>query len=397
MKRKILITFCLIAVGFLFELKAQAYYYYPKSYYYYNRYYGYYSYETYDYTPYYFSQTLGFVSGIYNDYMRDKQKKEEEAKAAEQMKQRITQMKDYYASIGKYAETVRDGWHEVTIIGGGEFIDTRKVYVQNNRVTKMYADEWIENPIASAGPIVNCRTGVQLKGKDASQVLLDVYFINYLGDQSVLAEPPLTPGKVVFSAINKAYGEYYIQFQDALFGPFKNKFKYNYLVGCNEESAMNISCKPGRYKIKAVVKRGGADNGYQSVFEIDVKVGEGECRTIQLNEFGLKNTTPFLKSADEYKKGKVAFCTNIKKYNMLYVEIDGNVVGPFVKKYSKKMTSAQLLECAVKIEYKPGTYTYRILKDKGYSYTTATELYQEIKSGEITIKEGDYEIVPILK
>ncbi len=246
-----------------------------------------YSYRTYSHTNYYYyHQYNGYdlAGDMFNSYQADKQKKELEAK----MRAKVQQIKAYYETLGEYPQTVADGWHNVVILAGDEFIDDRKVYVEKNKITRVVYDDWYEVELSFSGPIKSGKTGLQVKnGVGAEQGLLEAYFINYIADPESRATPPLKPGRVTFWTNNPRYKEMYVWFEDARIDNFKQRYDFENPPVCTSDKEIVIIYKPGTYKYKISMSKGGS----MVVNEGKVTIKENGCEIIQANypEYMLSN------------------------------------------------------------------------------------------------------------
>lgn len=239
--------------------------------------YHYYSAREYTYGPYYFDQSLNFVNKIFEDKKIAKDR--EEMKKAMELKTK--EIKDYYESLKVYPEKVTDGWHEVVVIAGSEFIDDRKVYVKSNQIVKSVRGNWWDEEVSFSGPIINAKTGIKLKNtKPPLDGLLQVFFINFIANNSSEASPPLKPGQITFWTNSKKYDKVYLYFEDASFGPFKNFYKDTSPPACNSESEINIVYKPGLYKYKGVMRSGSRS---RTLCEGVVEIKEDNCTLIQIS------------------------------------------------------------------------------------------------------------------
>lgn len=61
----------------------------------------------------------------------------------------MEQINTYYNAVESYPQTIKDGWHNVYATNRYDFCDIRKVYVENNKITKYVIDDWFYRPIVS--------------------------------------------------------------------------------------------------------------------------------------------------------------------------------------------------------------------------------------------------------
>ena len=268
----------LLAVVFITQsLPAQTYYYYSRT--------------EYTYGPYYFKETLNFVDRL----IQSKEEKEKREAERAQMRRQTQDMRNYYGSFSEYPAKVADGWHSVVILGGEEYIGDRKVLVENGRVKRMVWDNWMEEELTFSGPVVKAMTGVRIKGGiGPMNGLIDVYFMNSLGENPVMAEPPLTPGTVTFWTSHKDYdlGKLYLVFEDAAMGPFTEHRDWDKAPECGDINQINVVYKPGIYDFKLVRKGFTGYNTARPLMAGKIELTENGCSVVEVYENAKKRKGP---------------------------------------------------------------------------------------------------------
>lgn len=350
--------------------------------------YHYYSRTTtkYTYGPYYFATTMSFVNKVYED----KKQKEYEQQMAEKMKKRIVDIKDYYTSLKTYyPTTVSNGWHEVVLLVGDEYIDDAKAHVSGNKIDRMVWDDFVEQELTFSGPIIEGKTGFKIKdGSGPFEGLINAYFINYIADKNSQATAPPTPGRVTFWTDNKQeYQELYAQFEDAVVGPFTTFSDRYSRPECYDEKQVSIIYKPGKYSFKALKKSGGSS--YKTLYEGTVIIEEGGCTRIQIDHADrIIKEEEFNKG--NLKPGQVKLWTNNKKlFSKFYLEFDGQRYGPLTSFHKLKNGIPNCSsEDMFSLSYRPGQYHYKVVKlgppsisHSGYNYITIMEGELNIESG----------------
>lgn len=254
--------------------------------------YYYYSRTEYTYGPYYFSQSLNFIDRL----IKSKEKKEEQRQMRERMSKQARDVRDYHASFDAYPDKVSDGWHSVVIVGGEEYIGDRKVLVEKSRVKRMVWDNWMEEELTFSGPIVEAMAGIRIKGGEGPLGgMVDVYFMNSLGDEPATADAPLKPGRVSFwtSMKDKELGKIYITFEDAIFGPFTEHRDWDKSPECGGTQQINVVYKPGIYSFKGVRKSSTSAYAQQrTLMEGKVEITEEGCTMIEIFEPGKRQKGP---------------------------------------------------------------------------------------------------------
>ena len=93
------------------------------------------------------------------------------------------QAKTLYNNATKFPQTISDGEHKVIVSDNNLFCGNRKVYVENNKITKYYNDYGQQLTITFSSSINNAKAmlNVILKDKQGNNVqesgYMDVYFI----------------------------------------------------------------------------------------------------------------------------------------------------------------------------------------------------------------------------
>lgn len=258
MKKLLILPFLLLLV---LGTRAQVYYYY--------------SYTEYDYGPYYFNQTLQFVERQINAKEMKERAEAERLRMAEQTKK----TREYHDNFGTYPNSVPDGWHNVVIVAGDSYIGDRKALVENGRIKHLIWDNWLPQELVFSGQIIKAASSVRIEGGTGPfGGLVDVYFLNQLGDNPTQCEPPLKPGSVTFwcSASEKQLGRMQIVFEDAIFGPFSEHRDWDNPAECGDEKQITIYYKPGKYKYRLAPTW----DSKRSLSSGEVVIKEGGC-TVQ--------------------------------------------------------------------------------------------------------------------
>lgn len=260
MKKVILFTILLVSL----KASAQTYYY---------------THTRYTYGPYYFSTALNFIG----DILEEKRRKEERERMAQKMRERIKEIETYYKEQESYPNKISDGWHEVTLIGGDEYIDERKVLIEDGKIKRIFWDNWLEEDLSFAGPINNAKAGIRIKGGSGPmEGMLNMYFMNDLVDGNNIVDPPVTPGTVTFWTDNKKFDKYFVMFEEMELGPFNQKQDAMAPPTCGSNEAINIIYKPGIYRFKGYTKD--YYGNPQIKCEGTVQINSGECSDVRINK-----------------------------------------------------------------------------------------------------------------
>lgn len=245
--------------------------------------YYYYSETQYTYGPYYFDQSMGLVRDVLQERKNENLRRE----YIEKMKERTKAMRDYYESMPSYPEKVVDGWHDVSILVGNDFIDSRKVLVENNKIKKVVWDNWMEEEITFSGPIINAKSAVQFKKPTKNlQGLVEVFFMNSIADPNSSTEAPLEAAVLTFYTKSDYYKTMSVEIDGYSIGNFMHQFDN---VECEELNALNVYLKPGTYEFQAFA------SGPNALITEKLILKSGECKVIEI-----------VKPLTNYEKKKIA-------------------------------------------------------------------------------------------
>lgn len=325
----------------------------------------------YTYGPYYFSEGLNVVK----DIIAHKRMKEKKAEFEAEMQTRTQEVRDYYKSFEKYPEKVADGWHSVTIVAGSKFIDNRKVFVENNKIKQVYWDNWMEEKLVSAGPIIkgNCKIQLDTENPNLNR-FLDVYFINYIADPEELDSPPSKLTTLTFWTNEKAVEYTELTFNGTNYGQFKLARAIDNPPSCGAINEVSIYVKPGIYSYSAIYKR---DDQSISLADTKISVKEGDCQTIRVQS----------KADVEKKMSTITFWTSVSNPDHVSLRFDGTKYGRFKKSNPADSPPSCGDINEITVHVKPGIYSYKAVYEKGNNVT--------LVDTKIEIKEGDCQVIYI--
>lgn len=201
--------------------------------------------------------------------------KEEEEARVEKAKSAIKQTKKIYSSIEKFPANISNGWHSVTVTNNEDFCDERKVFVENNKITKYVVENWINREVAFSAPVQNAKGMIKLKTEQGSSEYLDVYFIEYTYSPGQTTTAPLKPGKINFWSSLKRGSEIEIYFEDEYIGKLTQYFADGSPT-CGQIGTVTLSYKPGTYNYVAKSER--------SIWKGTLTISAEECRQIELGK-----------------------------------------------------------------------------------------------------------------
>jgi hypothetical protein len=183
-------------------------------------------------------------------YERNEQIKKEKAVSL------MNQVKSYYNSLNSYPPRIKNGWHKAISMNNYDFCEERKVYVENNKVTKYVIDDWYNKKISYPASINNARAMLQLVNDDGSKGdMVELYFLEDINNPNAYTKPPVGLGKVSFWTNWKRSGSMKLYFDGIYVGTFKSYFPDG-RPSCGQKGTLTIDYKPGTYSYKAVSSGG---------------------------------------------------------------------------------------------------------------------------------------------
>jgi hypothetical protein len=203
------------------------------------------------------------------------------------------QIQSQYISFPSYPKSLSDGWYNVWTTNGYDFTDERKVYVENNLITKYAANDWIYSgrKLFTSYPILNGKTNIKVGFSDTEATYLTVYFLEAISNPYVHTSTPYNSGKVTFYSTCKKCGDIVVKIKNTIdhvptvegLRPANNRyptltsyFDKDGLPYCGQENGtIIIEGKPGTYNYSAA----SLDGTWEGTFTIT----QDGCSTISLN------------------------------------------------------------------------------------------------------------------
>jgi len=178
-------------------------------------------------------------------------KLELERQQAEKKREAISLMNmviDAYNASRSYPSRIADGWHDVYSMNKVDFCAKRKVYVQNNRITKYVVTDryWAYRTVDYSPEIQNGKTAVTIKEDEGN--FLQIFFLDYMSNPNKRATPPPTTGKVSFWS-NSQKGKIYIVVEEQFIGIIEHYFSS--APSCQNSGTITYENKPGTYDYAA--------------------------------------------------------------------------------------------------------------------------------------------------
>lgn len=160
---------------------------------------------------------------------------------------RIQQAKSLYSSLSNFPTSVKDGWHNVIATNGYDFCQERKVYVSNNKITKYVIDDWSNRVVDIANSIENGKSNLKLQNVD---YYLDIFFFDYIFDQTSSTSTPKSSGKISFYTNFKRAGQVDIYLEGTFIGTLTSYFNEGE-PNCGQSGTVTFEYKPGTYNYTA--------------------------------------------------------------------------------------------------------------------------------------------------
>jgi hypothetical protein len=158
------------------------------------------------------------------------------------------QVKAYYNGFKTYPQQIKNGWHKVWVSNNTNFCDERKVYVENNTITKYLVGDVSLRGISSTLPISNGKTILKLNGPDIG--LLDVYFLEALANPENTTVGPKVTGKAMFWMNFGDKGKVHLIIEGINFGDLTTYFASS-APSCGQTGTIMFEAIPGTYSYTA--------------------------------------------------------------------------------------------------------------------------------------------------
>lgn len=164
----------------------------------------------------------------------------------------INQVKSYYASLTSYPTEIPNGWYTVISTNNYDICVERKVYVENNKITKYFIEDWIDRKVSFSTNINNAKAMLQLVLDNGNKAdMVDVYFLEYINNKNAYTAAPVGAGKVSFYTDWKRCGNMQIYFNGKYYGGFPSYFSDAQPI-CGQVGTVTLSYKPGTYGYKVI-------------------------------------------------------------------------------------------------------------------------------------------------
>ncbi|HOD61977.1 MAG TPA: hypothetical protein PKG96_07745 [Bacilli bacterium] len=184
----------------------------------------------------------------------------------------MNQIKDYYNSLDAYPTKINDGWHNVIAMNNYDFCAERKVYVENNKVTKFIVDDWIYKNISFSVNISKAKAIVRLLNDDESQGdWLELYFLEYINAPNSYTTPPIETGTVSFWTNYKKAGDIMVYLEDTYIGSFTSYFNQG-VPQCGQDGTLTVTYKAGTYHLRAYTVGGWSSLNWEGTITITAGV-----------------------------------------------------------------------------------------------------------------------------
>lgn len=165
----------------------------------------------------------------------------------------LSQVQQYYNSVQTFPNQVKSGWHKVIASDNFEVCGERTVYVDNGKITRYFNVENKERTIDFSSEIDKCKAIVKLGGGgNGTTSMMDIYFIEYINNQSITASAPISPGKISFWTDLRNARNLDLYFNGQYLRSIDSYFD-NGIPNCGQDGTISIEAPPGTYSYKAVL------------------------------------------------------------------------------------------------------------------------------------------------
>lgn len=199
-------------------------------------------------------RTLAAKQARYDQQIAELKRQQKETAEIERQKAviRMNQIIDYYNNANSYPTTIKDGWHSVYSMNNYDFCDQRKVFVENNKITRYIVDNWSPRTVTYSMPIQHGKTSIRLQETESE--LINIFFLEATSDPNSYSTPPIKPGKVSFwTNSKKGYIDIYVE------GSFIGTLQSHFTEGtpnCGQSGTVVFENKPGTYSYVAKSSQG---------------------------------------------------------------------------------------------------------------------------------------------
>jgi len=199
-------------------------------------------------------RSLAAKQASYDRQIAELKRQQKETAVIEKQKSivRMNQIIEYYNNAKSYPNKINDGWHSVYAMNNYDFCDQRKVFVENNKVTKYIIDDWSPRNVTYSIPIQNGKTSITLQ--ETENELINIYFLESISNPDSYSTPPVKPGTISFWT-NLAKGNIDIYVEDYYIGTLKNYFSEG-TPNCGQNGTIIFENKPGTYNYVAKSSKG---------------------------------------------------------------------------------------------------------------------------------------------
>ena len=223
----------------------------------------------------YLYQALAYKQRQYDLAIQQAQYQQAEADRIRKEKATILkqQIESYYNGLSSYPKSLTNGWYKVFATNNYDFTEERKVYVENNTITRYVVDNWANRTVTSSFPISNGKTNIKLS---SANDLLTIYFLEAIANPNAYTSPPENTGKVTFwTNFSKDYID--ISVEGNYIGTLKSNFSSESGPNCGQDSGTVIfEYKSGTYNYTA------KSSNYS--WNGTITVTENGCSKMRLNK-----------------------------------------------------------------------------------------------------------------
>ena len=184
-------------------------------------------------------------------YLQYQQQVQQQYIAEQKYKRRvnyINQVKDDYSSIKGKPKVIPDGYYTVFVTALNDYRDQIKVYVEDNKITRYYWDNYYEATVISSSNIERGKAVIRIDAMGVKTGDMDVYFMDFLKNPNIKTSPPLKPSFVVLYATKKKQTKYEVSIGKTYLGKASKVFK-DEVPNYGDTGTISFYLKPGTYSI----------------------------------------------------------------------------------------------------------------------------------------------------
>jgi hypothetical protein len=218
------------------------------------------------------------LSGLGWGFVKLTKRADESKKWKERAMEKLEVYENQYLTQETYPETIIDGWHLAIITDNHRFCKQVKIFVKDNKIKKLVAENYIPIKVQAFTKIKNAKSIVNLEHFGREELVpVTAYFLFDIDKPNIVDEPQ-SPGFVCFwTSMKRDYDAIKIRVGNLKIPQFSSTFYKVTPPNCGDISTVYTILKPGRYSF---IAEGRGSINWKKQFEVK----SGECVLIELSK-----------------------------------------------------------------------------------------------------------------